>query len=76
MLERNGKNNSDGSFDWRDAVMDAGIMSGLTFFSSLGGFSAVGVPTQQVLVGACISAGAQFFFTLAIKRGLREKETK
>ena len=76
MLERKGKNNSDGSFDWKDAVMDAGIMSGLTFFSSLGGFTAVGVPAPETLIGALVSAGAQFFLTLAIKRGLREKETK
>ena len=76
MLERNGKNNSDGTFDWKDSVIDAGIMAGLTFFTSLGGFSAIGVPEGQVLVGACISAGAQFFLALAIKRGLREKGTE
>lgn len=73
MLNRKGKNNSDGSFDWKNAVLDAGIMSGLTFCTSLGAFKFVGVPTLETIVGAIISAGGQFFLILAIKRGLREK---
>ena len=74
MLDRKGKNNSDGSFDWKEAVVDAGIMSGLTFCTSLGAFKFVGVPTLETVVGAGISALGEFFLVLAIKRGLRERQ--
>lgn len=73
MLDREGKNNNDGSFDWKNAVIDAGIMSGLTFFTSLGAFHFVGVPTETTIIGGFISACGEFFLILAIKRGLREK---
>jgi len=73
MLEKNGKNNIDGSFDWGDAIMDAGVLAGLTFFTALGGSSIVGIPTPQACIGAAVSAAGQFFLTLAIKRGLREQ---
>ena len=36
MLNRKGKNNENGSFDWKDAILDAGITAGLTFFTALG----------------------------------------
>jgi len=74
MLSVHGKNNSDGSFNWKDAVVDAGIMAGLTFFTSLGGTSAVSVPTVQGVLAAGVAACTEFFLVLAIKRGLREKE--
>lgn len=73
MLEKNGKNNSDGSFDWKDAILDAGVLAGLTFFTALGGSTVVGIPTAQACIGAALSAAGQFFLTLAIKRGLREQ---
>lgn len=74
MLERKGKNNQDGSFDWRDALADAGITAGLTFFSSLGGSSLFGSDPWTAVGSAAIAAAAQFFLFLALKRGLREKE--
>ena len=74
MLTRNGKNNDDGSFDWKNAVVDAGIMAGLTFFTSLGGMSMVTPPTAAIAIGACIAAATEFFLILAIKRGLRKEE--
>lgn len=74
MLTIKGTNNSDGSFNWRDALLDAGILAGLTFFSSIGGMSIIDVNTSKMLIAGAIAAGAQFFLTLAIKRGLREKE--
>lgn len=55
-----GSNNADGSYDWRGAVLDSGIMAAVTFFSSLGGLA------------AAIAGATQFFIALAIKRGLRE----
>lgn len=75
MLSVRGKNNENGSFDWKNAVIDAGIMAGLTFFTSVGGMSAVNIPTEQGAIAAGIAAATQFFLVLAIKRGLREKET-
>jgi len=76
VLNRNGKNNENGDFDWRDAIIDAAIMAGCSFFAVLVGLGAVGLlenPTTGLLA-AGISAGAQFCAVLAIKRGLREKE--
>jgi len=74
VLNRNGKNNENGSFDWKNAVADAGIMAGLTFFTSLGGMAVVIPITERTLIGAGIAACGEFFLILAIKRGLREKK--
>jgi len=75
LLSRVGKNNDDGSFDWSNALVDAGIMAGSTFFTSLGAMmSAGGVSGYEVFVCG-VAAAAQFFIWLAIKRGLREKES-
>ena len=76
VLNRNGKNSDNGSFDWEDAVIDAAIMAGSSFFAVLIGLGAVGLlenPTTGLLA-AGIAAGAQFFAILAIKRGLREEQ--
>lgn len=75
MLSRKGKNNSDGSFNWADALVDAGITAGLTFVTSIGSMSAVnsGI-TENILIGSALAAAGQFFLFLAIKRGLREKQ--
>ena len=76
VLNRAGKNNDDSSFDWEDAIIDAAIMAGCSFFAVLVGLGAVGLlenPTTGLLA-AGIAAGAQFCAGLAIKRGLREKE--
>jgi len=66
-----GSNNADGSYDWRGAIIDSGIMAAVTFFSALGGLSAVGIPTWEACVAAAIAGATQFFIALAIKRGLR-----
>lgn len=73
MLNRNGKNNSNGNFDWKDAVMDAGIIAGLTFFTSLGGMAIVIPLTPQTIIGSAVASATQFFLMLAIKRGLRKE---
>ena len=74
MLTRNGKNNNDGTFDWRDALLDAGIMASLTFFTALGGLGATGTVAAREILAAGIAAATELFLMLAIKRGLREKE--
>ena len=72
MLDRNGRNNPNGSFDWEDALIDAGIMSGLSFFGALAGLGVVGLLKDPLMgiLAAGITAGVQFFSILAIKRRL------
>ncbi len=66
------KNNK--KFNWKDAVLDSLIVAGLNFFSTLSAMGAIGLlrDPAQALVGAVISAGFGFFYTLAIKRGLKK----
>jgi hypothetical protein len=56
-------------FDWADALIDAAIVSGLTFFSTLGGGSIAGEAAAG-LEAAAVAACAQFFIFLALKRGI------
>jgi len=73
-LHRFGKNNPNGSFDWGDAVLDAAIMAGLTFFTTLGGLAVTDLIRSPVgWVAAGIAAASQFFLVLALKRGLVKK---
>jgi len=74
-LSVRGKNNPDGSFNWGDALADAGISAGMTFFTTLGGLGATGLASdpKTTLLAAAISAGAQFFVALAVKRGLKKE---
>lgn len=71
-LSRNGRNTANGTFDWTDAIADAAIVSGLTFFTALGG-SAIFLEPSKAVISATISAGGQFFLFLALKRGLRKE---
>lgn len=73
-MSRSGRNNDDGSFDWREAVFDALILSALTFFTALGGLGATGAIAAREILAAGIAAATQFFMTLALKRGLRKQE--
>lgn len=75
VLSRSGKNEADGSFDWKDALLDAGVMGGLAFFSTMGALGVTGIlENPKGWVAAFIAGGTQFFLALAVKRGLREKE--
>lgn len=77
MLSRNGKNNTDGSFNWADAVCDAAIVSGLTFCVVGGSMATTGILyTQSGITSLILSTLGEFFMFLAVKRGLREKPTK
>jgi len=69
-----GRKNPDGSFNWRDALIDAGIMAALTFFTALGGLSATGVIGMREVLAAGIAGATEFFMVLAIKRGLKKRE--
>jgi hypothetical protein len=63
-------NSSVHKFDWADALVDAAIVSALTFFSTLGGGSVAGLEGLSALKAAAVAACAQFFVFLALKRGI------
>ncbi len=74
ILNRNGKNKENGDFDWSDAIIDSAIMGALTFFAALGGTSVADIPQMKSMIVASIAAATQFFLSLAMKRGLRDKK--
>lgn len=75
VLSIRGKNHKDGRFNWSDSFFDAVIMSGLAFFSTLGALGVTGLlHNPEGWLAAFIAGATQFFLTLAVKRGLREKE--
>ena len=60
-------------FDWQNALADAGIIAGLTFFTSLVGINLSGMhETVTACTAAGISAAVQFFTLLALKRGIKQ----
>jgi len=73
LLTIRGRVNPEGRFDWRDALIDSGIMAALTFFTSIGGLGATGEVAGRELVAAAIAAATEFWLILAIKRGLKRR---
>ena len=72
-LSLRGQRDKQGKFDWSGAVLDAGIISGITFFTGLGTLAcsaAISPTSLSVLLSA---VGAEFLGILATKRGLVEK---
>jgi len=61
------------SFSWRDAILDAIIVGGLNFFTTLSSMSILQIRTSPLdaLLAGTLSFGLGFFATLSIKRGLR-----
>jgi len=74
MLTVYGKVDSNGNFDWRDALIDAAIMAALTFFTALGGLGATGDIALREILAAGIAGATEFFMVLAIKRGLKKEK--
>jgi len=74
VLTIRGQNDPEGNFLWKDALVDAGIMAGSTFFTALGAMMAAGRISLYEVAVCGVAAGGQFFVWLAIKRGLRPKE--
>ena len=73
LIVQSTKGDSDGQkqrFDWCDAVVDAAIISGVTFFSTLGGGAVAGISAVHTVEAATVAAFSQFFVFLALKRGL------
>lgn len=73
MLEREGKTNADGSFNWKDALIDSSISAAITGFTSVTAGSLVGSNSSEAIIAALIASGASFFIYLGMKRGIREK---
>jgi len=61
-----GGKNPDGSRDYKTALIDASIVAGFTFFSTLGGLGATGLLAEPEvgLLAAAISTGISFFGSL------------
>jgi hypothetical protein len=57
-------------FDWENALIDAAIISAVTFFSALGGGAVAGLGSHPSLEAATVAALTQFFVFLALKRGI------
>ena len=58
-----------------DQLINAAIMAGLGFFTTIAGIGAAGLLSnwQTGLLAAGISTGLEFFVALAIQRGLMKK---
>ncbi len=70
-------NTDEQRFDWENALVDAAIISAVTFFSTLGGGAVAGINSIHTVQAAAVAALSQFFVFLALKRGLiQNKETK
>jgi len=80
VMSRNGKNNDNGDFDWRDALIDSAIVGAFGFVTTLGAIGATGITSdlQHALIAASIVGATQFLGWLMLKRGLRPvpKEAK
>lgn len=61
-------------FDWSNALVDAAIISAVTFFSTLGGGSVAGLEGLPAFKAATVAACAQFFIFLALKRGIVQQK--
>jgi len=64
-IEGNSTSTQETKFDWKDAIIDALIMSSITLFSTY-------ISTQNIQ-GSFIAAGLSFCTFLGIKRGIVEK---
>jgi len=75
-MSRNGINTKEGDFDWTDALLDATIAAGVTFFTTLGGIGAAGLLDNpgKACLAAIIAAGGSFFVWLAMKRNIQVNE--
>jgi hypothetical protein len=69
-LSVRGQRDKRGKFDWSSAVLDAGIISGITFFTGLGTLASITAITPYSLCVLLSAVGAEFLGILAAKRGL------
>lgn len=69
-LSIKGRRTAEGRFDWGEAAVDAGIISGLTFFTGLGALAAGHAVNVDGLLVLFCSTGAEFLSVVAAKRKL------
>jgi hypothetical protein len=72
-LSLKGTRDKKGKFDWSGAVLDAGIISGITFFTGLGTLASSSAISSTSLCVLLSAVGAEFLGILATKRGLVQK---
>jgi len=67
---------SDPEKEWPEALINAAIMAGVAFFSTLASLGATGLLADPLkgLLSAGIAAGLTFFSRLAVERGLPAPE--
>jgi len=60
--------------NWREALINAGIVAGFNFFTTLAGISVTQIIQDPVkaLVASVISAGLGFFARLMVERGIKK----
>jgi len=68
-----GSKNPDGSRDYGTALVDALIVAGFTFFSSLAGGLATG-DSGRALLSSGIAAGVSFFASLMVSLGIKRPQ--
>ena len=71
-------NHTDPPDGLKDQLINAGIVAGFNFFSTLAGLSITGITENPVtaLAAAAISAGLGFFASLMTQRGLHKPEVE
>ncbi len=72
-LSIRGQKDAKGRFDWSSAVLDAAIISGITFFTGLGTLASSCAISPESLCVLLSAVGAEFMGILATKRGLVKK---
>ncbi len=72
-LSMRGQRNKEGKFDWGSAILDAAIISGITFFTGLGTLASSAAISPMSLCVLLSAVGAEFLGILATKRGLVQK---
>jgi hypothetical protein len=72
-LSMRGHCDKQGKFDWTGAVLDAAIISGITFFTGLGTLASSCAITPDSVCVLLSAVGAEFLGILATKRGLVKK---
>jgi hypothetical protein len=69
-LSFRGSRTVDGKFDWKNAVLDAAIISGINLFTGLGTLAAVDNVALNALCVLVAAVSAEFLGVIAAKRGL------
>jgi hypothetical protein len=73
-LSVRGSRTKEGKFDWVNALLDAAIISGMSFFTGLGALAAGNAITLISIVVLISATGGEFLSILATKRKLTPKD--